>query len=298
MHGARHPLPLSGGALAAASLRLERRLAVGHITEIWLASGADGRPLAVKALGPDWLATPGARAVLRREYELLRSLQHPNIVAAEAFIDAPDCAALVCEYLGGGDLLSLAGFPARHWIASVREVLGALEYLHDRGFAHRDVKARNVMFDCEGRARLIDFGSAARIGAPWTQHGTTAAHRPAQPPSGRVAAAQDLYAFAVLLHELLAGRLPCLTGPDGGIESGAEVMPGAAADPDAGGGADARACAPAPPLAPAGDDSPELAALGGLVLDTLASGGGSGSGSVSRFSNVIESVLANQSTQP
>lgn len=235
------------------------------MTEVWLGAGADGRSLAIKALRPDRLATPGARAVLRREYELLRSLPHPNIVAAEAFIDAPDCAALVCEYLGGGDLVSLAGFPARHWIASVREVLGALEYLHDRGLAHRDVKARNVMFDSDGRARLIDFGSAGRIGAPWTQHGTTAAHCPAQPPSGGVAAEQDLYAFAVLLHELLAGSLPCSTEPDAGVER---------------------------------QDNPELAALGQLVLGTLAPGGGSGIGSVSQFSNVIESVLASESTQP
>lgn len=235
------------------------------MTEVWFGSAADGRPFAIKTLNSDWLAKPGARALLQREYELLASLRHPNIVTADAFVDTPDCAALVCEYLGGGDLVSLAGSPARHWIAAVRELLGALEYLHDRGLAHRDVKARNVMFDSGDRSRLIDFGSAARIGAPWTQRGTTAAHRPAQPPSGRVAAAQDLYAFAVLLHELLAGRLPCSTGPDAGIER---------------------------------QDSPELAALGQLVLGTLASGGGSGIGSVSQFSNVIESVLANQSTQP
>ena len=278
--------------MAAASIRPERRLAVGRMTEVWLGCAADGRPRAIKTLKSDWLAKPGARALLRREYELLDSLHHPNIVTADAFVDTPDCAALVCEYLGGGDLVSLAGAPARHWIASVRDVLGALAYLHERGFVHRDVKARNVMFDGEGRARLIDFGSAARIGAPWTQHGTTAAHRPAQPPSGRVAAEQDLYAFAVLLYELLTGRLPCPTESDAGVEPPDEDMSGAEAEPGAG------VWAHAPRLASAGEDSPELAALGRLVLGTLASAGGSGIGSVPQFANVIESVLASQSTPP
>ena len=273
-HGARHALPLGAGSLFAASLRLERRLAVGRMTEIWSGTAADGRPVAIKALKPDWLARPGARAVLQREHQLLGSLRHPNIVAAEACIDGPDRAALVFEFLGGGDLVSLAGAPARHWIASVRDVLGALQYLHGRGFAHRDVKARNVMFDGAGRARLIDFGSSARVGAAWTQHGTTEAHRPAQPRSGRVAAQQDLYAFAVLLYELLSGRLPF----------GAEP------------GSDAGANAPRP--ACEGENSPELAALGKLVHAALAAGGEPGIGTVSQFANVIESVLATESTQP
>lgn len=284
--------------MAATSIRPERRLAVGRMTEVWLGTAADGRPFAIKTLKSDWLAKPGARTLLRREYELLESLQHPHIVTADALVDTPDCAALVCEYLGGGDLVSLAGAPARHWIDSVRDVLAALEYLHGRGFVHRDIKARNVMFDGEGRARLIDFGSAARVGAPWTQHGTTAAHRPARPPPGRVAAEQDLHAFAVLLYELLAGRLPSPTGSDAGAEHAAEVTSGAEAEPGAGAAPDAGAWAHAPRLASAGEDSPELAALGRLVLGTLASGGGSGIGSVPQFANVIESVLASQSTPP
>ena len=265
-------------------IRFERRLAVGRMTEIWFGSAGDGHPLAIKALKPGWLARPGARAALRREYELIANLQHPNIIAAQAFIDVPDRAALICEYLGGGDLVSLAGAPPRHWIAAVRDMLAAIGYLHDRGCAHRDIKARNVMFDSEGRARLIDFGSAARIGTPWTHHGTTAAHRPEQPRSGRVAAEQDLYAFAVLLCELLSGRLPFAEEP----------------------GADAGADTPrltfenkgSLELAAQCKDSPELAALRRLVLAALASGGGPGIGSVSQFSNVIESVLASESPQP
>ena len=265
-------------------VHLERRLATGRMTEVWFGCAGDGHPRAIKTLKPDWLAKPGTRARLQREYELLGSLSHPRIVSAEAFIDEPDCAAIVCEYLGGGDLVSLAGAPPRYWIAAVRDVLSAIEYLHDRGLAHRDVKARNVMFDGEGRARLIDLGSTARIGTAWTHHGTTAAHRPGEPPSGRVGAEQDLYAFVVLLCELLSGRLPFEQEP--GADAGADT-PWLTFETKG-----------RLELAAQCKDSPELAALRRLVLAALASGGGPGIGSVSQFSNVIESVLASESEQP
>ncbi len=78
--------------------------------------------------------------------------------------------------------------------------------------AHRDVKARNVLFDALGRARLIDFASALPLGVAAQSGGTTAAHaRPGR--EAIVAAADDAYAYAVLLYELFAGRLPY--GPAG-----------------------------------------------------------------------------------
>lgn len=246
------------------------------MTEIWFCSTDGGRPLAVKTLKPDWLSTPGARAVLRREYEILSSLRHPAIVAADAFIDEPERAALVLEYLGGGDLVSLAGIAPRHWIAPVRDVLTALDHLHERGYAHRDVKARNVMFDATGRARLIDFGSVARIGAPGSEHGTTAAHRPSRAQLTRVRAEQDLHAFAVLLFELLAGRLPFGAEPD----------------------TDSAANAPESTFAIEIADRPDLDALGKLVLSALETGGDPEIPGVAEFANVIESVLATESTPP
>lgn len=246
------------------------------MTEIWFCSTDGGRPLAVKTLKPDWLSTPGARTLLRREYEVLSSLRHPGIVAADAFIDEPDRAALVLEYLGGGDLVSLAGAAPRHWIAPARDVLAALDYLHERGYAHRDVKAPNVMFDSTGRTRLIDFGSVARIGAPGSVHGTTAAHRPSRARLTRVRAEQDLHAFAVLLFELLTGRLPFGVEPD----------------------TDSAASAPERTLAVESADRPDLDALGRLVLAALETDGDPEIPGVAEFANVIESVLATESKQP
>jgi serine/threonine protein kinase len=171
---------------------------------------------------------------------------------------------LLREHAPGGDLVSLVGIHPRHWIAAACGVHAALTHLHARGFVHRDVKARNVLFGTDGRARLIDFASALPCGAAAVRGGTTAAHR----APGRSAAAaphDDAYAFAVLLYELLAGRLPY--GPTG------RAAAAGAADP-------------APPAAAGA--VPAVAALAQRVLDVL----GSRDAGLSVFSDVLESAAA------
>jgi serine/threonine-protein kinase len=139
--------------------------------------------------------------------------------------------------------VSLAGAPFRNWANALAEVADALTFLHAHSVVHRDVKARNVLIDSAGHARLIDFGSAAATGSPRTLGSTTAEHRYSD--AGIVSPADDVFAFAVLLYELMAGRLPF----------GAEPVR-------------LRRIA-APPLTPALRRRPMLAALEKRVLDIL-----------------------------
>ena len=143
------------------------------------------------------------------------------------------------------------------------ELADALAYLHSRSLVHRDVKARNVLFDAASRARLIDFGSVTEVGQPRTVGGTTPAHR--DEGEGAVTLADDVFAFAVLLYELMAGRLPF--GPD--------PKPARRASE--------------PPLARALRQRPALAALEGLVLATLEA---PARRSILEFRDVIKSVIA------
>jgi serine/threonine-protein kinase len=173
---------------------------------LWRAATTNDVAVAVKIAGGAAVPPSLAAPYLRREYGVLSNLAHPAIVRAHAFVDEPGSAAFVTEYLAGGDLVSVAGEPPRHWAAAMASIVGALAFMHSRGIVHRDLKARNVMFDVTGKARLIDFGSVAVVGSPGGVGGTTPAHRSAH--ASDVSPADDVYALAVLIHELFEGGLP------------------------------------------------------------------------------------------
>jgi serine/threonine protein kinase len=175
-------------------------LGAGGTARVWRAVDGSGRAAALKI--PDAHATD----LLWHEHSLLEQLSHPNVVATFGIARSETSAALVLEYLPGGDLVSLAGAPARHWLRAVHGVLRALRALHARGIAHCDVKARNVLFAADGSPRLIDFATARGLDARLRRSIATAACTPAGDDASGAAA--DCFAFAALIHELATGRLP------------------------------------------------------------------------------------------
>jgi serine/threonine protein kinase len=209
------PLRSTRDLFASVGLRLVERIGTGGSSEVWRALDARERSVALK-IPLSGAQAHDALARLEREHDVLAAAQHGHIVETHGLIEHDGVCALALEYLPGGDLVSLAGAHPRHWLRAAYGVYAALTHLHARGFAHRDVKARNVLFDARGRARLIDFASALPLGAPAQHGGTTAAHL----RSGRnpiVTAADDAYAYAVLLYELIAGRLPYGPAGSGGL---------------------------------------------------------------------------------
>ena len=188
--------------------RLDALLHQGPHFQVWRATDIVNQSLAaLKVLQSD-IALPGAAGVLEREYQMASSLLHPNICRARDWVDTAECKAIVFDYLAGGDLVSLAGLATRHWLPAIRDIVGALGYLHDRGLVHRDVKARNVMFDRDDRAKLIDFGSAVVKGSPWRIDGTTVEHRKPGWVGQAHSDGDDVYALAALLHEMLHAAPP------------------------------------------------------------------------------------------
>jgi serine/threonine-protein kinase PpkA len=193
--------------------------------EVWRAVDAFGRIRALK-IAKRSCDVP----LIRAEFELLATLDHPGIVSVHDRVADAGRYGFTLDYLGGGDLVSLAGTAPSFWLPALADLVAALGYLHARGIAHRDVKARNVMFDARDRVRLIDFGSALPFGTVRPRGGTTAPHGLRGP--GVCSAADDVHALAVLTHELLTGRLPPESGgpPERVAGDGAAAELGRTAD--------------------------------------------------------------------
>jgi serine/threonine protein kinase len=243
---------------------LEGRVHASAHAEVWRARDSQGAFVAIK------LAKPNAqsRARLRAEHAWLAPLSHATILRPVAWVDDARHAALVAEYIDGGDLVSLAGAPLRHWAGPMAEVAEGLTFLHARSVVHRDVKARNVLLDSSGHARLIDFGSAAAIGSPRTLGSTTAEHRYSD--AGTISAADDVFAFAVLLYELMSGRLPFSAEPTRSRRVAA------------------------PPLTPELRRRPMLAALERHLLDVLHTGRGAEESSMRAFQDDIKLAVTEE----
>lgn len=180
--------------------QLLERLASGGSATLYRAANEAGNEAALKVLHRR------ADDYLRHEHETLRRLPHPNVVRSLGIVEGGDACALALELLSGGDLVALLAVPPEDCVPVLRDVLAAAMHLHAQGFAHCDLKARNVMFAADGETRLIDFASARPLDAVVRRDVVTAACTPASSVmSGRTA---DCFAFGVLVYESLTGRLP------------------------------------------------------------------------------------------
>lgn len=149
-------------------------------------------------------------------------LAHPNIVRTYDVDEAEGMAYIAMEYIDGGSLADrlrtgpvVRPAEAARWIAQLGS---ALDYAHDRGLVHRDVKPDNVLLELPtarepmGRVVLTDFGIAHVVGRDQSLQGLvvgTPAYMSPEQAQGRPASPySDVYSLAVVAYELLSGRTP------------------------------------------------------------------------------------------
>jgi len=150
----------------------------------------------------------------QREARAIAALRHPNIIAVYDFGDENGQAYLVMELVDGPTLKSKLGrpLPAREVVTIVRAVAAALDYAHQNGVIHRDVKPGNVLLDRSGRILLSDFGIAqvAESSITLTRGivGTPQYMSPEQALGKRVDARSDTYSLAAMVYEMLVGQVP------------------------------------------------------------------------------------------
>ncbi len=176
----------------------------------------DQRVVAVKVLSPYVAADPKFRGRFDREVDLLRRLNHPHIVPILAFGEADGFHYIVMPYLSGGTLherLRMGPLLPLEGGRIVDQISSALDFAHQQGIVHRDVKPSNILLDENGRAMLTDFGFAH---VPWESAsltgslliGTPAYMSPEQCRGEDVSPESDQYSFGVVLYQLCTGRLP------------------------------------------------------------------------------------------
>jgi beta-lactam-binding protein with PASTA domain/tRNA A-37 threonylcarbamoyl transferase component Bud32 len=181
------------------------------------------RIVAIKTLRPDLARDATFQARFRREAQSAASLNHPSIVAVydtgEDMSTGSPIPYIVMEYVDGRTVrdLLIEGhrlLPERS-LEIVSGVLKALEYSHQAGIVHRDIKPGNVMVTRNGDVKVMDFGIARAMNdaqATMTQTaqviGTAQYLSPEQARGERVDARSDLYSTGCLMYELLTGRPP------------------------------------------------------------------------------------------
>jgi aurora kinase, other len=101
------------------------------------------------------------------EIKLHSRLNHPNIVKFYGFFEEEDSICLVLEYLSGGTLFDylneLGCLPLKDALSFLREIIGALDYLHQQSIIHRDLKPENIVISSAGVAKICDFGWSAVV---------------------------------------------------------------------------------------------------------------------------------------
>jgi serine/threonine-protein kinase len=187
-----------------------------------------GRDVAVKVL-PEAFASDAERmARIEREARILASLNHPNIAAIHSLEEANGVRGLVMEYVDGPtlkDRMARSAIPAEEALSIVRSIAEALAYAHERGIIHRDLKPGNVKLTSGGVVKVLDFGLAKALhdeapsGDPDNSPtrtlsatgagvilGTAGYMSPEQARGKAVDKRADIWAFGVVLFEMLAGR--------------------------------------------------------------------------------------------
>jgi serine/threonine protein kinase/Tol biopolymer transport system component len=226
--------------------QLASRIGAGGMGEVYQARDTTlHRQVAIKVVLPAVADDPDRLARFRREAQVLASLNHPHIAQIHGFEEADGVPALVMELVEGPTLAERIGsggpldplrrtasepkdsvLPIPEALAIAGQIAQALEAAHERGIIHRDLKPANIKVREDGMVKVLDFGlakaldaasiprvdtmSSPSLGADATDTGnllgTAAYMSPEQARGKAVDRRADIWAFACILYEMLAGE--------------------------------------------------------------------------------------------
>ena len=220
--------------------RVAEKIGEGGMGAVWRATDSTlGRDVAIKVLPAAFASDPERLARFEREAKMLAALNHPNIAAIYGFHEVgPSTGSgqavrfLAMELVQGDGLdqsVSRGPMPVNDALLVASKIAEALEYAHERGIVHRDLKPANIKITPDGTVKVLDFGLAKAVGGDSTASspastptvlptvtsagtavgvvlGTAAYMSPEQARGKPVDKRADIWAFGVVLYEMLAGR--------------------------------------------------------------------------------------------
>lgn len=227
---AEQALSSGAGSLLKKRFLLEEALGQGGMGTVYKTrdlrkvEAEDPNPyIATKVLNQDFQNHPDAFVTLQQEAAKSQSLAHPNIVTVHDFDRDGDVLFMTMELLHGDPLDKLlkehrdAGLPVATALRLTRDLCAALMYAHKRHLIHADFKPGNVFVMRDGSAKVLDFGIARAASKETQRHQFDAGQLGALTPAYAtiemindepISFADDVYALACVVYEMLAGRHP------------------------------------------------------------------------------------------
>lgn len=148
--------------------RIGKLLGTGRFGEVRICNHrTSGLKRAVKIIRKDLLTSAQDRESLDKEINILKSLDHPNIIRVYEFFEEVKRLYIVMEYCAGGELFSQIvknkHFSESHASNIMKQIFLTLEYLQTQGIVHKDLKPENILLEDKTTAisiKIIDFGAA------------------------------------------------------------------------------------------------------------------------------------------
>lgn len=197
--------------------QIKEKLGEGGMGIVYLADDTKlERTVAIKSLPQRIAASAEERERFKIEARAAAALNHPNITTIHNIEEIDDQMFIVMEYIDGQELkeeIRSKKLEIGKVVEIAVQIAEGLQAAHNKGIVHRDIKSANIMLTRDDQIKIMDFGLAKVQGSKQlTREGTTIGTAPYMSPEQasheEVDPRSDIWSFAIILYEMLAGKLP------------------------------------------------------------------------------------------